>query len=97
MTGNAPAPPEWRNHSRNQARREALARRFRDPDDPLRLVPVRDMWLTGFGARRAAWRPDAALVAGLSSCPMRLGVVPRDVVYRREAGTAPPMPPCGRS
>ena len=25
-----------------------------------------------------------------------LGVVPRDVVYRREAGTAPPMPPCGR-
>ncbi len=25
-----------------------------------------------------------------------LGVVPRDVVYRREAGVAPPMPPCGR-
>ena len=65
MTGNASDPPEWRNDSRNQARREALARRFRDPDDPLRLVPVRDMWLTGFGTRRAAWRPDAALVAGL--------------------------------
>ena len=28
--------------------------------------------------------------------PPPLGVVPRDVVYRREAGTAPPMPPCGR-
>ena len=27
---------------------------------------------------------------------LRLGVVPRDVVYRREAGVAPPMPPCGR-
>ena len=26
-----------------------------------------------------------------------LAVDPRDVVYRREAGTAPPMPPCGRS
>lgn len=37
MTGNAPDPPEWRNRSRNKARREALARRFRDPDDPLRL------------------------------------------------------------
>ena len=26
----------------------------------------------------------------------RLGVVPRDVVYSREAGVVPPMPPCGR-
>ena len=25
-----------------------------------------------------------------------LGVVPRDVVYMREAGVIPPMPPCGR-
>ena len=25
-----------------------------------------------------------------------LDVVPRDVVYRREAGVVPPMPPCGR-
>ena len=25
-----------------------------------------------------------------------LAVVPRDVVYRREAGVVPPMPPCGR-
>ena len=25
-----------------------------------------------------------------------LDVVPRDVVYRREVGVAPPMPPCGR-
>ena len=25
-----------------------------------------------------------------------LGVVPRDVVYSREAGVAPSMPPCGR-
>ena len=26
-----------------------------------------------------------------------LDVGPRDVVYRREAGTAPSMPPCGRA
>jgi type I site-specific restriction-modification system R (restriction) subunit len=28
--------------------REAMAKRFKDPDDPLKLVIVRDMWLTGF-------------------------------------------------
>ena len=50
MTGNTSDPLKWRRHSRNKARREVLARRFRDPDDPLRLVLVRDMWLTGFDA-----------------------------------------------
>ena len=50
MTGGASDPPEWREHVRDKARREALARRFRDADDPLRLVIVRDMWLTGFDA-----------------------------------------------
>ena len=28
--------------------------------------------------------------------PTTLDVVPRHVVYSREAGVAPPMPPCGR-
>ena len=32
------------------ARRKALSERFKDPDDPLKLVIVRDMWLTGFDA-----------------------------------------------
>src|SRR5690606_1208871 len=50
MTGSASDPPEWQPHIRNKARREALARRFRDPSDPFRLVIVRDMWLTGFDA-----------------------------------------------
>ena len=27
---------------------------------------------------------------------LELGVLPRNVVHRREAGTAPPRPPCGR-
>ena len=50
MTGAASDPPDWQPHIRNKARREALAKRFRDPDDPLRVVIVRDMWLTGFDA-----------------------------------------------
>jgi len=37
-----------RYHGRTKARREALARRFKDPSDDLRLVIVCDMWLTGF-------------------------------------------------
>ncbi len=50
MTGAASDPADWQPHIRNKARREALATRFRDPDDPLRIVLVRDMWLTGFDA-----------------------------------------------
>ena len=50
MTGSATDPPDWQPHIRNKARREVLARRFRDADDPLRIVIVRDMWLTGFDA-----------------------------------------------
>jgi len=50
MTGAASDPPEWREHIRNKTRREDLARRFRDPADPFRIVLVRDMWLTGFDA-----------------------------------------------
>ncbi len=57
MTGSASDPPEWQLHIRNKPRREALAKRFRlsagregDASDPLRVVLVRDMWLTGFDA-----------------------------------------------
>jgi len=50
MTGSASDPPDWQRHIRNKPRREALANRFRDPADPLRMVLVRDMWLTGFDA-----------------------------------------------
>ena len=37
-------------HIRNKARREALAKRFRDAADPFKIAIVRDMWLTGFDA-----------------------------------------------
>lgn len=50
MTGSASDPPEWQPHIRNKQRREFLAKRFRDPNDPFKLVIVRDMWLTGFDA-----------------------------------------------
>ena len=50
MTGSASDPPDWQEHIRNKSRREVLANRFRDSDDPFRIVLVRDMWLTGFDA-----------------------------------------------
>ena len=50
MTGSAHDPPEWQVHIRNKPKREELARRFRDPRDPFKIVIVRDMWLTGFDA-----------------------------------------------
>ena len=50
MTGAASDPGHWQPHIGNKARRELLARRIKDPDDALRVVIVRDMWLTGFDA-----------------------------------------------
>ncbi|MGJ3628168.1 type I restriction enzyme subunit R domain-containing protein [Sphingomonas sp. MMS24-JH45] len=50
MTGAAADVPAWQPHIGNKARRDLLAKRAKDPADPLRLVIVRDMWLTGFDA-----------------------------------------------
>jgi type I restriction enzyme R subunit len=50
MTGSATDPLDWQAHIRNKPRRSKLADRFKDADDPLKLVIVRDMWLTGFDA-----------------------------------------------
>lgn len=50
MTGSATDPLAWQPHIRNKPRREALANRFRDVEDPFTIVLVRDMWLTGFDA-----------------------------------------------
>lgn len=48
MTGGASDGPAWQQHIRTKARREELAKRFKDPADPFKVVLVRDMWLTGF-------------------------------------------------
>jgi len=50
MTGSATDPLDWQPHIRNKFKREELAKRFKDPNDPFRIVIVRDMWLTGFDA-----------------------------------------------
>jgi type I restriction enzyme R subunit len=50
MTGSASDPADWQAHIRNKPRREELAKRFKDPKEPFKVVIVRDMWLTGFDA-----------------------------------------------
>ncbi len=50
MTGSASDPTDWQQHIRNKPRREKISQRYKDPDDPFKVVIVRDMWLTGFDA-----------------------------------------------
>jgi len=48
MTGSSSDPAEWQPYIGNKRRREYLAKRMKDVNDPLQIVIVRDMWLTGF-------------------------------------------------
>lgn len=50
ITGSSWDPPQWRVHCRDKEENRRIGERFRDPDDPLMLVIVCDMWLTGFDA-----------------------------------------------
>ena len=50
MTGSASDKPLLRPHIYSKQVKKRLEKRFKDPDDPMRLVIVRDMWLTGFDA-----------------------------------------------
>ena len=50
MTGSAPTLPAFQPHIYSKDIRKDLKARAKDPDDPLELVIVRDMWLTGFDA-----------------------------------------------
>ena len=50
ISAQATDPPEVSRFRRSKAELRELAKRFRDPDDPLRVVVVKDMWLTGFDA-----------------------------------------------
>ena len=50
MTGTASDKAELQAHSYTKAQKKRLERRFKDPDDSLKIVIVRDMWLTGFDA-----------------------------------------------
>ena len=50
MTGSASDKALLRPHLYSAQVKKRLEKRFKKPDDPLRLVIVRDMWLTGFDA-----------------------------------------------
>jgi type I site-specific restriction-modification system R (restriction) subunit len=51
MTSSSSDGPEISKHHTTKAQRKTLADRMKRPDDPLKLVIVRDMWLTGFDAQ----------------------------------------------
>ncbi len=48
MTSGNDDPEEWRSIIGNKSRKNELARKFKDNDDPLKIAIVVDMWLTGF-------------------------------------------------
>ena len=50
MTGSASDKALLRPHIYSSQVKKRLEKRFKDPVDPLRMVIVRDMWLTGFDA-----------------------------------------------
>ena len=50
MTGSASDASEMQKHVYSKQEKQTLERRFKDPNDPLKVVIVRDMWLTGFDA-----------------------------------------------
>jgi type I restriction enzyme R subunit len=50
MTGSASDPEKFQPHIRGKARQEDIKKRVKNPKDKLKLIIVRDMWLTGFDA-----------------------------------------------
>jgi len=50
MTASSSDGPKLAKHHTTKEQRKLLAERMKDDDDPLKLVIVRDMWLTGFDA-----------------------------------------------
>lgn len=50
MTSSSSDGAAFQKHHTTKAQRKALALRLKDENDPLKIVIVRDMWLTGFDA-----------------------------------------------
>ena len=50
MTGSSSDPVDWQEHIRTKQRRKEIGERMKNASDPLKIVIVRDMWLTGFDA-----------------------------------------------
>ncbi len=50
MTSSSSDPEDFQPHRTDKKERKLLEKRFKDEDDSLEIVIVRDMWLTGFDA-----------------------------------------------
>lgn len=50
MTSSSSDPESWQLHNTTKQERKEIGEKLKDPSDPLQLVIVRDMWLTGFDA-----------------------------------------------
>ncbi|WP_209629683.1 hypothetical protein [Methanofollis sp. W23] len=50
MSGTKSEKLEWQKHIRTKQQIKVLRKRFKDPEDPFKVVIVRDMWNTGFNA-----------------------------------------------
>lgn len=50
MTSSSSDPSHFQPHRTDKQQRKELEKRFKDDKDPLEMVIVRDMWLTGFDA-----------------------------------------------
>ena len=50
MTGSASDEANMQKHLYNKQTKKDIEKRFKDPEDNMKLVIVRDMWLTGFDA-----------------------------------------------
>ena len=50
MTSSSSDPANWQMHHSTKEERKQFSERLKSPSDPLKLVIVRDMWLTGFDA-----------------------------------------------
>ncbi len=50
MTASASDKAHLQPHHTSKSQKKDLEKRFKDPEDPLKIVIVRDMWLTGFDA-----------------------------------------------
>jgi type I restriction enzyme R subunit len=48
MTSSSSDPESWQKHNTSKQDRRNIGDRFKDVSDPLKMVIVRDMWLTGF-------------------------------------------------
>ena len=66
-------------HHTTKKQRRALADRMKDTDDELKLVIVRDMWLTGF---------DAPSMHTLYICLLYTSPSPRDATLSRMPSSA---------